>query len=246
MSENKKTKIAEAVESSVKTMVDALIAAKSLNDKAKQGCRYLQAQIHSNLVNLCKDNPDPKNHTWKLAYENIQAMRTLVEILQNSEIPAWSRRYIAAFFEEYVGIPVVKSEFYVKGKYRMGIGIDTKGQFDISEINGKKSLCDSLWDKGEYPDIFPEKAAIKEVSNKAPKEEKSAKEKLKAFSKRLVSGEKKAIKENADLSRILDFVLDNYQGMLVISKYASSKECDDFAKAVDEKTHINGGAPKAP
>lgn len=248
MSENKKTKIAEASESSVKTMIDALVSTNTLNSKTREGCRYLQKSIHSQLVSLCEKHPNPDEQTWRLAYDNIPEMRTLVGILQNADIPAFARRYIAIFFEEYAGIPVVRKEIIIKGKVRIVLGIDTENPLDISEINKLKSQGDSLWDKGEYPSIFPETAEIAKVVNKAPKEktEKSPLEKLEAFSKRLVSGDKKTVKANSDLHAILTFVIKNYEKALVISKQASDIEVATFTNSIKEKSKADSGTPTAP
>lgn len=248
MSENKKTKIAEAVESSVDTMINALESTQSLNDKVREGCRYLQNSIHSKLVSLCEKDPNPENHTWKLAYEGIPEMKTLVGIIQNAKIPAFARRYIAVFFEEYAGVPMVRKEIFIKGKARIVLGIDTENPLDISTIKELKSQGDSLWFKGTYPPVFPEIAEEGKVANKAPKErtEKTPLEKLEAFSKRLVSGDKKAIKENSDLNTILTFVVKNYQKALIIAKITSDSEFDAFVEGIKEKSKINPGIPTVP
>lgn len=105
-----------------------------------------------------------------------------------------------------------------------------------------------MWDKGEYPSIFPETAEITKVVNKAPKEktEKSPLEKLEAFSKRLVSGDKKTIKANSDLNAVLTFVIKNFDKALIISKMASDKEFDSFVSGIVEKSKANSGTPTAP
>lgn len=270
MSENKKTfiasKVAPAGKDTVRIMVDALKGTAGLNAKVIYGCRYLQVRIHSKVTTECTKANEAENQPnriffkWNIITANggCAEFESVRNILQNSEIPLWARRYIASFFKNQAKLPIIIKQSGGKTYF----DLDTSAGLILTEVEKSKAKLESQWNKIEegvkpncignsYPDIIPEDSKYLKAPN--PRKQKTTMELISAFSKKM-----NAIEDDTDanaVGEVLDFLFkeednkeihDSKINLLLMITKATRQGRKDLTKYISNGMRTVDGAPKVP
>jgi len=254
--------IPAAPESAVKAMTTALKATNGLNAMAMKGMRFLQVRIHSKVESQCdkinaenqKNNlPTETVFTWKSMLEVIPEISSLINILRDSEIPLWSRRFIAKFTSSYIGIPIVIGAVKFKSKSVVTFDIEKDAKFPLKDIKSLKSHLESMWNTkyidgssnelgNRYPSVFPESdSRLKESKKKEPKKHLQL---VEALAKKL--RKEKEDRENQEIATVLEFIQDNFDLCLLLARKATEEEKELFNKTITDRMKTENGDPKAP